>query len=302
MVDLDLGTASPVLPKPSILIIDQDDATRAAVADILKAITPDAKIQEVNSIKDAMPKTKNQKYDLLIADTRVESLAGNSVLNFISKIPEENVPGATYIISATVDEFELMTDLPTAILHAFPLEKPVIEKNYRELFKIPAPKPVAKKGFDIEFINPFLEATLNIVKVFGKTDSKRESLYVRQPNQPSGDISGIMPIDCETYRGSFSVSFDEKTFCAIASTMLSSEVTQITLQNQDVAGEICNQIMGSAKKSLNSMGHSIKQTVPIVSVGRSHSVNHGVQGPVVAVKFSTAAGTFQIEAILMPAG
>jgi len=304
MVELDFGSAGPVLPKPWILVIDQDAATREATVALIKSITPDAKILEVGSIKDAMPKTKNQKFDLLIADTRVEPLAGNSVINFITKIPDENTPSAIYVISATMDDFELMQDLPTAVLHGFPLQAPMLEKNYRELFKVPAPpapKPQAKKGFDIEFITPFLEATLNIVKVFGKTESKRESLFLRAPNMPSGDISGVMPIDCQTYKGSFAVSFDETTFCAIASTMLSTDVKAINPQNQDVAGEICNQIMGIAKRPLNDQGHAIKQHVPKIVVGKGHSIQHGVAGPCVAVKFSTAAGGFQIEAILIPA-
>ncbi len=308
MVDLALGSAgAPApLPKPSVLIIDQDDATRAATIAALKGITPEAKILEATSIKEAMPKTKNQKFDLLIADTRVEPLAGNGVISFIAKIAPENMPGGIYVISATVDDFELMTDLPTAVLHGFPLQPKVLEKNFRELFKIPEPpkpKPqAAKGGFDIEFVNPFLTATLDIVKVFAKTDSKREGLYVKQPGQPSGDISGVMVIDSDTYKGSFSVSFQESCFCAIASTMLAKTVTGIDEKNQDVASEICNQIMGIAKKPLNDLGHVIRQKVPSVTVGRGHSVKHDAAGACVAVTFSTDSGKFQIEVVLVPVG
>jgi chemotaxis protein CheX len=304
MADLELESSKENLPKPAILILDQDDQTRAALLDVIRSITPDARLFEVNSIRDALSKCKNQRFNLLISDTRVEAMAGATATSFVSKIPQENSPPAVYVISATVDEFELMSDLPTATLLGFPLDRAIFEKNYRELFKIPVPAPKAspkKGGFDIAFINPFLDETLKIVKTFAKTDAKRESLFLRTPGQPSGDISGVMAIKSPTFNGSFSVSFDENCFCAIASTMMNTKVTAIGPANQDIAGEVCNQIMGNAKKSLNAMGHTILQTVPKISTGKAHSVQHEVTGPCVAVKFSTAAGNFQIEAILLPA-
>jgi chemotaxis protein CheX len=295
---------SEALPKPTVLVVDESADLRTQVLGLIKALTPEAKILEVSSIKDMMAKTANQKFDLLVADTRVANVAGSGVVSYIGKIPDANAPGAIYIVSDTVDEFELMSELPTATLFRLPLDASVLEKNYRDTFKIPLPPSKAaaprKGGFDTEFVNPFLEGTLKALMVFSKIEFTRENLYIRAPGQPSGDISGIMPIDSGVYTGSFSVSFDEATFCKVASGVTGTQVTSISAAVQDVASEVCNQVYGLAKKALNDLGHTLKPTFPTVIVGKGHSVGHSVQGACVAVRFSSPVGGIQVEIVLRP--
>lgn len=294
---------STSLPKPAVLIVDESAEIRENASKSIKAIAPESKILEVASIKDMMAKCANQKFDLIIADTRVAMVAGTGIVQYIGKIPAEFQPPAAFIASNTVDDFELMTELPSATLFKLPLDVALFEKNFREVFKIPvqAPKPAAKKGgFDTEFVNPFLDATLKALVVFAKIEFKRENLYVRAAGQPSGDISGIMPIVSGAYKGSFSVSFDETSFCKVASAVTGTTVTSITPAVHDVASEVCNQVFGLAKKALNDLGHTIQPAFPNVIAGKGHSVSHSVQGACVAVRFSSPIGGIQAEIVLRP--
>jgi chemotaxis protein CheX len=287
----------------SVLIADSDPILRETVSTSFKNVSTGVKILNAPSIKDMVAKAANQKFDLLVADTRLEKIGGSDVLEYISKIPENNQPLNIFVISETADEFELLATLPTATLFRPPLDTALLEKNFREALKIPipVPKPVAKKGgIDTDFVNPFFEATLKALKGFAKVDFARQNLFIRTPQQPSGDISGLMPIDSPVYKGSFSVSFEETTFCKVATAITQREISAITPEVHDVAAEVCNQIFGLAKKALNDLGHSVKTSLPTVIAGKAHSVSHSTQGACIAVRFSSPVGGIQIEIVLHP--
>jgi chemotaxis protein CheX len=286
----------------SLLLLDADPRSRNILVELSREFGEVFDIVEASTIEQALAAMRSRTFDLLVADTRTPSSHPRGMLHELGGIPQESAPRAIFIVSATVDEFEITVVLPTATLHTFTLNPDVYQKNLADHFKL---KPLERKaekimvaGLDVAFMDHFMKATEEILKTFAKTECLREGLYLKGPKHISGDISGTMVILGETHTGSFSVSLEESCYLGIVSRITGNAAKQIDASNQDIASELCNQIFGSAKITLNAMGHSIRQGLPEVRHQSRHSVVHSVQGTCVAIRYSTEFGIFQIEAVL----
>lgn len=158
---------------------------------------------------------------------------------------------------------------------------------------------MTKKALDTDFVNPFLDATLHVLKVQASVTAEAQKISIKKPDQPfTGDISGIIGIVSETFNGSVVISFPEQTFLKVMSSMIGETYTEITKEITDGAGEITNMIFGQAKIVLNDKGYGIKTAIPSVVSGKNHSMQALTNGPVVVVPFNSSAGPFFIEICL----
>ncbi len=156
-----------------------------------------------------------------------------------------------------------------------------------------------KRTLDTEFINPFLTATIHVLKVQAETDAKPGPIHVKKGgDQNHGDISGIIGIVSETFNGSVVISFPEATFLKVVSKMLGEEYTKIDKDIIDGAGELTNMIFGQAKIVLNEKGYGIKTAIPSVVSGKNHIMSALTKGPIVVVPFESTAGNFFVEICL----
>jgi chemotaxis protein CheX len=157
-----------------------------------------------------------------------------------------------------------------------------------------------KRSLDIEFVNPFLEATLRVLEVQANVKAKAGKVCLKKADSDfHADISGIIGIVSDGFNGSVVISFPEQTFLKIMSSMLGDEFTEINKDILDGAGEITNMIFGQAKISLNEKGYGIKTALPSVVHGKNHmlsSQNNG--GPVVIIPFESMVGGFHVEICL----
>lgn len=156
-----------------------------------------------------------------------------------------------------------------------------------------------KRTLDTEFINPFLNATIHVLKVQATTEAKPGKVHVKKASdQTMGDISGIIGIVSEAFNGSVVISFPEQTFLKIISSMLGEEYNKLDQEIIDGAGEITNMIFGQAKIVLNEKGYGIKTAIPSVVSGKNHTLTAQSKGPVVVVPFESNAGNFVVEICL----
>ncbi len=156
-----------------------------------------------------------------------------------------------------------------------------------------------KRTLDTEFINPFLTATVHVLKVQAQIEATAGQIYMKKPREVmTGDISGVIGIISDTFDGSVVISFPEKTFLKVISSMLGEEYTKIDQEIVDGAGELTNMIFGQAKIVLNEKGYGIKTAIPSVISGKDHSLSALTKGPVVVVPFTTPHGKFFVEICL----
>jgi len=155
---------------------------------------------------------------------------------------------------------------------------------------------VTKKLIDVEFINPFLTATMHVLKIQASTSSTAGKLSMKQDKTKHlGDISGVIGLVSDSFNGSVVISFPEDTFLKIMSRMLGETYTEINQEIQDGAAELTNMIFGQAKVALNSKGYGLKTAIPSVVSGKNHSVQSVTNGPQVVIPFETDVGQFYIE-------
>ena len=158
---------------------------------------------------------------------------------------------------------------------------------------------VTKKMLDTDFINPFLNATLNVLKVQAGIEAKPGKVFVKTDAQKSvGDISGVIGLVSDSFSGSVNITFSEKVFLEIVSGMLGETYTEMSQDIIDAAGEITNMIFGQAKVILNEKGYGIKTAIPSVVSGKNHALETLTKGPIVVVPFESSKGSFFVEICL----
>lgn len=153
-----------------------------------------------------------------------------------------------------------------------------------------------RKILDVDFINPFIDATLKVLEVQASTKAKAGRPYKKSENESfHGDISGVIGLISDSFTGSVVVSFPQATFLSLMDRMIGEKHTTLTKEIQDGAGELTNMIFGQSKLALNEKGYALQTALPSVVVGQNHSIQSVSQGPRLAIPFETDIGVFFIE-------
>ena len=105
---------------------------------------------------------------------------------------------------------------------------------------------------NVEFINPFINATTSVLETMCMMSSTPGKPYVKKDNKATGDVSGVLGLAGEQ-TGSFAVSFSESCIIKVVSNMLGEEITALNKDVEDAVGEITNMISGGARKDLGIM-------------------------------------------------
>lgn len=161
----------------------------------------------------------------------------------------------------------------------------------------------AKKApnINVEFINPFIEATRTVLGTMASLQVERKKLFLKDDYNMYGDISGVMGLSGAA-TGSVVISLPTKLAIEVVSTMLGEEpVAEITPAISDGVGEIINMISGQAKASLTKTKYHFQISLPTVVMGTNHQITHKQGTPNIVVVFETEKGnTFAIQVCLSP--
>ncbi len=154
-----------------------------------------------------------------------------------------------------------------------------------------------QKDFDVNVINPFLNATIKVLKIQCFLEAKPGKPTMKKPTDPLllGDVSGIISVVSETFNGSFAISLSEAIFCGISKNMLGEDCPAITEKNVDLVGELANMILGQAKVELGQLGYAVQMAIPSCVWGKDHKIKHFGGGTCVVLPFETEIGTFYSE-------
>lgn len=150
---------------------------------------------------------------------------------------------------------------------------------------------------NVQFINPFLEGTIEVLKTMAMLDPQVGKPYVRQGNQAKGDVSGIIGMTGSA-RGSLALSFSDTCILKIVSNMLGENYKEINDEVRDAVGEITNMISGVARKKLEAQGLNISAAIPTVVSGKNHAILHVLGGPSIIIPFESDNGPFFVDVCL----
>ena len=147
---------------------------------------------------------------------------------------------------------------------------------------------------DVKLINPFINATINVLETMAFVTVEAGKPYLKKDNVAVGDVSGIIGLT-GVANGTIAVTFEEKCILTIVSNMFGEAMTSLNEEIADAVGELTNMISGQARRELEEMGKIFKAAIPSVITGHNHSIRHYTNGPKIAIPFHTDGGDFTIE-------
>ena len=151
---------------------------------------------------------------------------------------------------------------------------------------------------DASLINPFVDATLNVLRTMAQTDASVGKPFLKRGNVTWGEVTGIIGMASEEVNGNMVVSFDAPAILKIVSAMLMERFVEIDKDVVDAVGEITNMICGGTKKVLAEQGYAISMASPLVVTGKDIKLSQLGEAPVISIPFSVEGGRFVVEANL----
>ena len=139
---------------------------------------------------------------------------------------------------------------------------------------------------DVTFINPFLEAAVNVLQTMAFTETHIGKPFLKGKTPLSqGDVTGIVGLT-GAKNGSLAVSFSEAAILQVVSNMFGEVCKEMNDDVRDAVGEITNMICGDARRSLAEQGHQFQGAIPTVIDGKGHKLCHPFPGPVLVIPFT----------------
>jgi chemotaxis protein CheX len=282
--------------RKKILIADDDEDIVQILKSFIERNFPQLFVFTASDGARAMQNLEKIQFDFLFLDLNIPKISGSKILNEINFLDKNHRPKNVFVITGEDVSDMQVTGLQRSIFY---FGKPIdFEKLKSTISNILNPAPVlpAKAALDVRFMNPFIDSTVNVLKVTASTEATKEEVNVSKGDSFKGDISAFYPIHSPLFEGFFCLSFPKSTYLKIMSRMLYSEFTEINEENRDGAAELCNQIFGNAKAYFNDKHKtSIKMSTPSITIGDSHKVVSVLKAPRIIVKFSTDSGDFFVE-------
>ncbi|SHI83072.1 chemotaxis protein CheX [Clostridium cavendishii DSM 21758] len=120
---------------------------------------------------------------------------------------------------------------------------------------------------DIKFVNPFLDAFLNVMPQLGFTNVEKKSLSVKGKNIKSIGVMLIVGLIGDI-KGNVAYGIDMESAKKIASTMMMGmPVTELDEMAKSAISELSNMITANASTNLANMGTNINISTPTLMVG-----------------------------------
>jgi chemotaxis protein CheX len=145
-----------------------------------------------------------------------------------------------------------------------------------------------------EFINPFLEATVSVLKTMASLEPVPGKPFLKNGTSATSDVSGIVGMTGET-EGSICIAFSKECILYVIGKMLGEEHKEVDDEVKDAVGELTNMISGDSRRRLQEIGHTFQGAIPSVISGKGHEIRHVTKGPILSIPFSTQAGNFTVE-------
>lgn len=143
-----------------------------------------------------------------------------------------------------------------------------------------------------EYINPFIEATVDVFRTMLGCNVSRTGLSINDSFQPQYDVTGIIGLSGKAH-GDVVISFEQRVALSATEALLGVKYDTINEDVVDTVGELTNMIAGNAKTSLSSLAMSL--ALPTVIVGKNHSIRFPSKVNPLALPFESDWGHFSIE-------
>lgn len=155
----------------------------------------------------------------------------------------------------------------------------------------------------LEFSKPFIDAARNVFETMVFTKLEPGKPQVKKGNISNGDVSAVLGLSGtvnkdgleRSYRAMLVISFPYDCYIKVASAMLMENYTEFNEEIRDVGGEICNMVMGNAKRDLSGIGYTTNMAIPSIIEGKGHTIKYPDNTVVVLIPMNSAHGQMFLE-------
>lgn len=147
---------------------------------------------------------------------------------------------------------------------------------------------------NVDYVNPFLGALVEVLTTMAGTTVERGPLSVKGYKSALGDVSGRIDMRGDA-TGSMAVSFTAPAILAIYASMVGESREELDDEVADLVGELTNMVSGGAKRVFSEKGFEFDLATPELLTGKGHLIEHGVDGRTILVPYKTDAGEFFVE-------
>lgn len=147
---------------------------------------------------------------------------------------------------------------------------------------------------ETKYIEPFIDATLNVFKEFYNEIPKLKTPFIFDKNEDmEWDLSAVIGIAGET-KGVVTISFPRDVIIKLTEKLVGYEIIEIDDDVVDSTGEVVNIIAGNAKKGLEQFRLVI--SLPSVIKGKNHKITWPANNiPIITIPFETSMGMFHVS-------
>ncbi|MCP4023318.1 MAG: hypothetical protein GY729_15850 [Desulfobacteraceae bacterium] len=152
---------------------------------------------------------------------------------------------------------------------------------------------------DVKYINPFINASINVFKTFAQITPVPGKASVRIAPSGKGEIKSFIGLNGHGVNGYFIINFSQDCLNDIFKALFGEAESANLEELDDIAGELTNMISGGAKAELSEKGFFFDVAVPQISRKIPKIPANLKKTPIIVVPFETGSGSFLIEASLI---
>ncbi len=248
------------------------------------------------SRSDATEKLSTINFDIVFFD---ETIGARDLKFILRTLNSQNKEGLIiYYASSDFDIFsEIMasTELNLHIINMPVANEDIAMRLSSHLTVKDADEKSAKfsKNVDAKFLNVFIDATTMVLKEManvGNIKNLRPNL-LKTLDVEKIAIRGKLRLNTKYFKGTFYISFPEKTYLKIYESILMEKHDCISEEMKDFATELLNVIYGQAKNTLNKLGHNLDMIIPVIDCEE----NVVDETSTIAIPFDSKFGKFYIK-------
>lgn len=152
-------------------------------------------------------------------------------------------------------------------------------------------------GINVDYINPFIEATTHTFTTMCKITPTRGRIFLKGEGEEPYGISCILGLGGEA-TGAIVLNFPETVATRMVGRFVGEEFSSLNAGVVDGVGELTNIIAGDAKNRLVQKGYKFEIGLPKIVTGRSYITVQNRSLPCLVVTFASEIGKFSMEVSL----
>jgi chemotaxis protein CheX len=152
-------------------------------------------------------------------------------------------------------------------------------------------------GINVDYINPFIEATIHTFQTMCSVTPVRTRLALKGKDEEVYGVCGIIGLAGEA-TGAVVLNFPEQVAVAMVSTFVGETMTEISPAVMDGVGELANIIAGDARNRIMKKGYAFEIGLPKIVAGRSFVIGQNRSVPCLVVTYGSEFGSFSLEVSL----